>query len=307
MIVNIQSDAFPALESGVRARWAPIFLSPIRGSDERLVIGIAVVSERAFHIEAANALDRLRCLYLDQADIVIQVTGIVLDHLRSDLATRGLQALTDYRPVVTGVSLGTLREGEGVSLESIGVSWMKALSSLYDTQGSGVLKELDDADESFEAQYEALSGIDRLPKLVLEYVSSTKQSLEVFFRPDLSGRQRRRRSHEVSIDFSGSRLVANFGTLQSGQIARSVGLIKRRLWDLKVQRDSEKDQPFSRSHEMLIQMPSENDPQITERQFENIHTALVSLEQQADQEELRLEAFTSVADIGQRVLDAELA
>lgn len=307
MVVDLDSNAFPAFSSSTRAHWVPVFLSPIRGSQERLVIGVAVFNEAGFHIEAANALSRLQCLYGSQSDIVIQVAGIALDELRTDLAARAAEAVLDFLPSITGVSIGVLREGEGTSLEAIGVSWMSALSSLYDAETSAAEFETDDLEESFEERFGALARGDRLPKLVLDYVAEERVGLAHFFRADLNGKQRRRRSHEVSIDFTGSRLVANFGTLQAGQITRSVDLIKRRLWDLKVERDSETNDVFRRDHEMLIQIPARDDPQVSERQFENLEVARVALEEQADQEELRLEAFASVAAIGQRVLMVEKA
>ncbi|MGB3846248.1 MAG: hypothetical protein WA940_10300 [Sphingopyxis sp.] len=272
-----------------------------------MIIGVAVFNEAGFHIEAANALSRLQCLYGTQSDIVIQVAGITLDELQADLAARSAMAVVDFRPSITGVSIGEIREADGVSLQAIGASWMSALSSLYDAEVAGLNAETAALDDlSYEDKFEAFAGGDRLPKLVLDYVVEARSGLAGFFRSDLATQQqRRRRSHEVSIDFSGSQLVANFGTLSVGQISRSVDLIKRRLWDLKVDRDSETTNAFSRQHEMLIQMPSPNDPQVSERQFEHLEVARKALETQADQEELRLEAYTTVAEIGRRVLAAE--
>lgn len=307
MIVNLNSDSFPALENPVRANWAPIFLTPIRGSEERLIIGVAVFNDAGFHIEAANALGRLQCLYGSQSDIVIQVAGIALDELQAELSARAGMAIADFKPSITGVTAGEIRQADGVSLQAIGASWMSALSSLYDAEAAGLMSEgelLDDA--SYQDKFEAFAGGDRLPRLVLDYVVEERSGLAGFFRSDLANQQqRRRRSHEVSIDFSGSKLVANFGTLGVGQISRSVDLIKRRLWDLKVDRDSETVDTFSRQHEMLIQMPASDDPQVSEKQFENLEVARKALEAQADQEELRLEAYTTVAAIGRRVLTAE--
>ena len=305
MAVNLDRAAFPAFANSVRARWAPVILSPIRGSVERLVIGVAVFSDAEFHIEAANALGRLQCLYGSLGDIVIEVAGVALDQLRVALAERGADAVLDFRPSITGFTVGEVRVAEGISLKAIGVSWMRALSSFYDQTIDDMSLEADDPDSTYESRFETFSGRDRLPKLVLEFVTNERVGLAKFFRDDLSGRVRRRRSHEVSIDFAGSRLVANFGTLQAGQTARSVDLIKRRLWDLKVQRDSRKDEAFRREHEMLIQMPAMNDPQINDKQFENLELARQALEEQADQEELRLQAFASVGEIGIRVLEAE--
>jgi hypothetical protein len=307
MIVDLESSAFPAFASSIRAHWVPIFLSPIRGSEERLIIGVAVFNSSGFHIEAANALTRLQCLYGSQADIVIQVAGIVLDELKHDVALRSAQAFLDFRPSVTGLAIGEIREAEGVSLQAIGAAWMSALSSLYDPDAVAVALEADDPEATYEDRFEALASGDRLPALVLDYVIENRAGLASFFRSDLGKRPRRRRSHEVSIDFTGSKLVANFGTLQAGQLTRSVDLIKRRLWDLKVERDSATTSVFRREHEMLIQMPAANDPQVSEKQFENLEVARRSLEEQADQEDLRLEAFASVAEIGERVLAKEQA
>lgn len=307
MIVDLDSESFPSFAHSTRAKWAPIFLSPIRGSQERLVIGVAVFNDTGFHVEAANALSRLQCLYGLQADIVIQVAGIALDELTADFSAQSGDAIAKFRPSITGVSVGDVGDAEGASLQSIGAAWMGALSSLYDSSAVDISLEQEDLDGSFEGLFEALAGGDRLPKLVLDYVIGERVGLASFFRSDLTGRQRRRRNHEVSIDFSGSQLVANFGTLKVGQLGKSVDLIKRRLWDLKVDRDTETSLVFRRDHEMLIQIPARGDPQVSEKQFDNLEVARRSLEEQADQVELRMEAFTSVEDIGKRVLEAEPA
>jgi hypothetical protein len=82
---------------------------------------------------------------------------------------------------------------------------------------------------------------DRLPSLVLDYVTRRRPGLTEFFnetiRHDLP--TRRGNVSRVIIDYAGSRLVANFGTLSVVSHAASVDRIKRRLWDLKVARDQE--------------------------------------------------------------------
>jgi len=304
-IVQLDSAKFPAFIDSVHAHWVPVFLTPIRGSEERLVIGVAVFNSSAFHIEPANALSRLHCLYGSQADIVIQVAGIALDELTHYFIERPSESISNFHPSISGVHIGAPREGEGVSLQAIGVSWMGALSSLYDANSvSGDLSSTN-PDLSFEEQFSSSTVGDRLPILIRDYVINNRAGLARYFQQDIDEKPRRRRSYEVFLDFTGSKLVANFGTLQAGRVTSSVDLIKRRLWDLKVDRDSEKNTAFERKHEMLIQMPSADDPQISKKQFENLNTAREALEQQADQEELRLESFTSVAEIGERILTAE--
>ena len=100
--------------------------------------------------------------------------------------------------------------------------------------------------------------------------SPTRPGYARYFSADLGeGRRRRATRSEVLIDLSGSKLVANFGTLQ------------------KVERDRDPPAVMHRKHEMILQRPFPDDPQITERQQTKVSEALQALEQQADQEELR--------------------
>ena len=302
------SDTFPAFRRSIRARWAPVLLEPIAGSYERLVIGVAVVGENGFHLELANALDRLTCLYSNDAHWVVYAIQLGAEYLKQDLARRAAEAITDPQPAISSISIGECRDAEGESLEAIGASWMHALSSLYrdKIESSETLASVVDEDVGGEGD----GGADRLPSFVMNYVRERREGYFQYFRADLrEGRGRRLtgRSHEVLIDFSGSKLVANFGTLRAGGIVKSVHLIKRRLWDLKVERDREPNVVMVRQHEMILQSQPLDDPQVTSRQHASVQEALQALEKQADQEELRLRALNTVAEIGEHVLMAEAA
>jgi hypothetical protein len=302
------SATFPAFRRSIRARWAPVLLEPIAGSYERLVIGVAVVGENGFHLELANALDRLTCLYSNDAHGAVYAIQLAAEYLKQDLARRAAEAITDPRLAISSISIGECRDAEGESLEAIGASWMHALSSLYrdKIESSETLAGVVDEEVGGEGDGSA----DRLPSLVMNYVRERREGYFQYFRADLrEGRGRRLtgRSHEVLIDFSGSKLVANFGTLRAGGIVKSVNLIKRRLWDLKVERDREPNVVMVRQHEMILQSQPLDDPQVTSRQHASIQEALQALEKQADQEELRLRALNTVAEIGEHVLMAEAA
>ena len=186
---------------------------------------------------------------------------------------------------------------------------MSALSSLYVDENLAENTSSAEAPELASVSYAAQSG-DRLPFLVCDFVKAQRTGFLGFFSQDLrEGNARRVKgsSHKIVIDFSGSHLVANFGTLKAGALTTSVNLIKRRLWDLKVERDKVPNIALHRAHEMILQRPSKDDPQLSERQHENIDEALAALEVQADQEELRLRPLGSVKEIGQHLLKVELA
>ena len=300
---------FPSADRSVRAHWAPVLLSPISGSCERLVVGIAAVNSDGFHLELANALERLHCLYGDDAAAAVNAVLIAGRYLESDLARRSIDAIVSPDPAVSGISIGECREAEGLSLQSLAKSWMAALSSLYSPE-----KEQHELVEPVSSALAAASdgsdGGDRLPFLVCDYVKTQRKGFATYFSADLrEGRARRMKggSHKVVIDFAGPRLVANFGTLRAGSLTSSVHLIKRRLWDLKVERDKEPALLLSRAHEMILQRPPKDDPQVSEKQQANLAEAFEELEAQADQEKLRLLALDTVQAIGERILKYDVA
>lgn len=308
MDIPINTDIFPKLHDGVRAHWSPVFFEPISGSYERFVVGVAAFNQDGFHLEWANQLDRLKCFYGTDAIGAVSAIEIAGEYLEADLAKRATEAFTNPDPAVTGIAFGELREAEGASLESIARSWMSALSSLYIEP---VAEMLAVARPVLNAAAEVDQGSgDRLPFLVCDYVKSQREGFAGYFSADLrEGKQQRMRgsSHKVVVDFSGSRLVANFGTLKAGSLTSSINLIKRRLWDLKVERDRESGSEFAREHEMILQRPQKDDPQVTEKQQENLDEAFEALEHQADQEKLRLRALSSVRQIGDHILKVEAA
>lgn len=301
--------AFPSFQRSVRARWAPVMLEPIVGSFERLVIGVAAVSADGFHLEMANGLDRLECLYGAEAGSLIYAIKLMEEQLRHDLARRALDAIQEPASAISGMSVGQCRDGEGESLAAIAQNWLASLSSLYRAPSGVAADHLSQPVNDPEDIPEAVFG-NPLPRQVMDYVIGHRERFAGYFNVDIrEGRKRRfaGRSHEVHIDFAGSRLVANFEALVPARISTSITTIKRRLWDLKVERDSTPEITKGRRHEMLVHSPDIKNPLFTVKQHESIQEALHALEEQADQEELRLLPLRSITEIGDRILQAEAA
>jgi hypothetical protein len=303
---EIDPGEFPRFSQSVKAKWAPVLLQPIAGSYERFVIAIAVVGSNGFHVEGANALDKLECFYADDASGVSYAIELAISHLQQDLAKRAGRAISEPLPLIGGVSFGDCRDAEGPSLKAIGASWMQVMSSLYraDTQLAGDQIE----SERVAAIDDFRERNDRLPVLVMDYVKQRRTGLADYFSDEIQkGKTRNRSNSNVVVDFSGSKVVANFGTLHAGKVGRSVTVIQQRLWHLKVDRDRSDAALFRRRHEMLVYRPELNDPLVTERQQSNLNEAVQELVRQADTEDLRMVAFSSVDEIGNRILTAEAA
>lgn len=306
MKIALDTNMFPKLHESVRAHWAPVFFEPISGSYERFVVGVAAFNEAGFHLEWANQLDRLSCFYGANARGAISAIQIAGEYLEEDLAKRAGGAISEPDPAVTGVAFGEVREAEGNSLEAVAQSWMAALSSLYllGHEQSHAEREL------VEVAAETEGSGDRLPFLVCDYVKNKRVGIGDFFSADLREnrkRRARRNSQEPVIDFSGSRLVANFGTLKASSLPRSFELVKLRLWDLNTVQVRDDDTLAAREYEMILQRPAQDDPQVTDKQQNRLEEALKELEDQADEKSLRLRPLDTYQKIGDHVLKAEAA
>jgi hypothetical protein len=297
-------DDFPSSEGFIRAQWAPVLLRPILGSPEQVIIGVAAVNGADYHLERASSLARLECLLGNEAPVAILAANAGLDALKADLAARAHEALSNYRAVFSGVGIGELREAEGESLQAIARSWLSSLSSLSSREERSPAR----AKPAVADEGAVSPRRDRLPLLVLEYVKARRPDADKFFSREIrEQKQDSSNASAVKIDYSGSKIVANFGALLVSQHKRSVLRITKSLWDLKIDRDGEKTGWAKRDHEMIIQHPPLNDPQFTQKQLDTMGEALSQLTKQADQEEIRLRSMNSVAQIGDHLLQREAA
>jgi hypothetical protein len=299
MTTSPSNLTFPELSNTTRGRWAPVFLSPILGSPERFVIAVAAANARGFHIESANEMRRLSCLYGKSAETALFAAEVAIEELEAALSDRGEAALVEGSLVFSGVALGSVAEGEARSLKQIAKTWMSALSSLYRFQP--------DPNQIGSESHDGGSA-DRLPTLVLEHVSGRNPSLVNRFSEEIRTNRKRRSSSAIAginIDFNGSRLVANFATMNSSASALSVDRIKRKMFDLKVRRDKEEGLFEAREHEMILFTPPKDSPLVSEKQLERVDEALASLKEQSDNEGFGFFALHDVPDIGARILTAE--
>ena len=306
--IVFDTGSFPTFSQHVFAKWAPVLLEPIAGSYERLVVGCAVANEQGFHLEMANALSRLSCLYADRANGVMFAVELASKALLQDLSERRLDALHTPKGLLSGVVLGQVRDAEGESVEAIARDWMAVLSSLYEPKEEATLQR--PLSVAMQLAETAKKADDRLPQLVLKHVSARNLAIALHFSSRITaGKQRRRRSaaHEVEIDYRGRHLVANFATLTAGRLAPAVGNIKQRLWDLKIDRERDLVATAGHSHELMIQVPRPDDPQVTEKQYANLENEYKGLMEQADELKLVLRQFNTAEQIGQHILEKEAA
>lgn len=299
-----KADSLPSFENPTCATWAPILLNPIPGSYDTLIVGIAIANESGVHVEMANQLQRLNCFYGDRASGVIFSIGIAEKLIQDDLSSRGLDAIILPTQFLTGVSLGSPRKGEGEGLASIARSWLESLSSLQSEQPFHV------AVTGLAEQVVAYAREARrpLPQSVLKHVNERMPEISRYFSGRiLSGRRYRVKPNEIDIDYRGQRLVANIAALKLSRVNSQVGLIKQRLYDLKLDRERSVDVGDGRVHELIVEVSEEAKASLSRSQeasFRDVTTAMVK---QADDLSLRFLQFDSAEKIAEHIVEKEAA
>lgn len=305
--VDIPMGDFPAIDSEKEATWAAIICRPKQASWEQFVVGIVAVDGDGFHIEAANRLSRLGCLYDERAMPIILSVEIAISWLEEVLSS-GVKKLSELDFPVENISFGDCQTASGLSCREISELWMGSLSSFYEkTSNDFALKAAAVVEASLhEVERQPL----RLPVQVLGIIEKKNTALLEYFHEDVRSRSTRRvrANARIKIDYDGPRLSANIDRFNVDAPSSTVGTLKQRMWDLAIQRDkSTKSTRGSKAFEMLVDFPKYRMIDKRPKSISRIQDHLHELTQQADREEIRLRTLSGAREIGEHILLLESA
>lgn len=306
----LREISFPPADQYKPAQWAPIYIEPIAGSGERLLVGVAAVSKEGVAVKRAH-LKKLDCLFGESAIALMHICEIALLSIEDDLKKRGGAALLEPRPGVSGVHVAPPLNAMALSVDALADQWLHSLSSL-----SRGVQAPNSEEEGIDVGSEGVSDSSiSLPRLVHDVVVARAPSLERYFRPELRPsarreRRPRRRAFDVRVDYSGGRVVANMATLLSTQPTRLVSGLKQKLWDLDAFRGRRVTPgvlsfPDARGHELLLLRPtslSGVEAEILVPQMEEMLAALID---QADPLEIRVRPFSTIDVMASHILTVE--
>lgn len=304
-LIDIPLSDFPSLDLTRKTNWAPILCQPKEASWERFVVGIVAIDEDGFHIEVANRLSRLGCLYDDRAMPIALAVEIAMGWLEEALS-KGHTTLSEVVFPVSNISLGDCQVASGIQCKEVAQQWMGSLSSFYESSNTdGKLQPLETVSEAMDA---IVARPLRLPVQVLTIIERHDISLLEYFHEDVRKRstRRARANARVKIDYNGRRLSANIDRFNVDLPSATVGQLKQRMWDLAIQRD--RTIATSQSHkafEMLVDFPRHRLLDKRQSSVERIQEHLRELTKQADREEIRLQTMSGANEIGEHILKME--
>jgi hypothetical protein len=130
-MLKLNRSLFPERPSNfISISVVPVLYRPILGSPEQFVIGILCFSAGGCHLERANRLEKLACLYGDNSTGVLLAIALGLDVLEAAIRSPDFSA-ADFKSAVSGMYLGELNLTENSSLEAAARIWLSAQCSLF--------------------------------------------------------------------------------------------------------------------------------------------------------------------------------
>jgi hypothetical protein len=212
------------------ARWWPIRVEPLPGSGEQLTIGVVVAVAGKHLVKLAPELDRLRCLYDQQARVLIDAASIVASDMRA-LLDKG-QAPDK---LLSEVSLGGFRLGEprpaiGESIEEIADLALATSSSFAARLASSVMVAADQV----EVAADAYRPTGKLRRVVQQLVVARNPQLKSAFNAPIAKVNRRRAPR---LDFRGARLAATFDDVSPRSVSDALQATRISIYTLDLHRD----------------------------------------------------------------------
>lgn len=294
-MARIDSSMFP--DSGrSAASWAPVYIEPMIGSGERLTACVVVVGDSgAFSVDVAIRAKALKCMYGDQAEVLVALIDLLQLSLQDHLALGG--GLADWISPLKSSFLGPIRPAVGGDITEVSLRAMTLVASLSEVFEVGSAPVPESAGSS--------PDVDRWLQQIRASVRDKAERLdvrfngEVFIKPGAS---------PTKIGYLGDRIAANFDTLVPGpNLSNRRIRAKARLVDLQILRDQVDRIAPRTSYELMLWVPEKNSPGYSQRNLDAAFAALSELEEFGDKHELRVHGLKAPEEAAERILQLEAA
>jgi hypothetical protein len=288
-------EMFPSVPP-TTAEWAPVYLEPLHGSGERIVVAVVCVDANNRGASRVAASPRVwKCMYGEQAQRVAGLAALILESFEDHVAAKG--TLGQWLLPSQNCSLGPIRLAHGITLEAIVEQGIRLTSSLStpDELKSAIVEE------SAET---SLVQVERFIQRVKEATLIRASEFEQRFNRTVSVVSG---AEPTSIGYIGIEMAANFDVLMPGRhsLPRKRTRAKAKLLDLQALRDQVDLLGGRQSYELLLWVPPENSPQFSDADLKRSEQVFLELEEIADKHQLRVEKMFSAEDAAKRILFVE--
>jgi hypothetical protein len=270
-IPKFDEEGFP-LPPTLKARWAPLFFEPIRGSGERLTVAIIIKSGTEAQIRSVLRSDAIRMLYGRHSAGIRGLVELTVDSLSVHLKKNKTPAT--WAAPVSGFFPGDFRNAVSSSIDGIVAQAIQRCASLSSLNMFDITQEAAKA----ENEQAAVRLVDR----VKDVVSKRKLELVPYFN---QAGKLVDEGRPIRFGFLGKGVVAHFQQLRPIRIFESQFNARARLWEL------------SRAHHLLessssacliLQLPRVHDINFSPEELRATESAFEELVEEAKSESLSI-------------------
>jgi len=275
------------------AKWAAIYMEPILNSGERITIGIAAVGmDGAISVRPTLNLEQLKCVYgkggIELLNSATFCLGLIEAHLRTT-------NLFDWKPTVSGILVGEVREAAGNELSSIIANAMRLTASF--SHGAHELTE----SNQLMVVAPTITREDNWINIVKQNVRNTKPDYYRYFNTEMH----LERGLPTVFDYVGARYAANLTEIPSGnanKLKNSLNSSRVKLWTLARLKDL---WHTTQNCELIIKHPPLR-ASLSASAVDEISDVIYQLREESNAEGLSIFDVVSAEQASSRILEKEL-
>ncbi|MFI8417681.1 hypothetical protein ACQKDS_14585 [Serratia sp. NPDC078593] len=269
--------------------WMPVYLEPMLGSGERLVIIVAAVTSTGEAlVKPAIRKEVIEAMYGFKSSGFTNMVELISTSLSHHLNQN--KSFTGWQPPVTGISVGEPRQAASSSATGIlrqAVSLSSSLSSLLDDEMLSSKKRTGTTKEK-----------DRWSTQLIDAVIKEDIHREVFFNRQYVFSDGHR---PAKIFYLSDYAAINTGKLLPSNLNELVRDGKAKISDLSMIKKN--SNLFDRStHEMVVFRPSDDNPAYSEKKIALINSAFLALQDLAHAYDVSITSVNSIEQAARIIL-----
>jgi hypothetical protein len=251
----------------MKANWIPLFWEPVKGTGERLMVGVVANYEGEFIHQKIIRDDVLDALYGKQSanpkKMINEALAIALELIKSI----GFPEIAKHSPEIFGLHFGKYRETEAISFNDL----MRQIALLHSSLAN--LDSFDDLDESDTPSQEDTNK--RFVTEVKEAIMERRPDLLMYFNKSgklMEGGQL------VKFGYLSSKAVLHFSVINASRQSSGVRDARARLWELS----NAQHYASIKSAALITAVPRGDDPTLGVNQKDQLKANIKEIEREAD-------------------------
>lgn len=272
----------------MKANWIPLFWEPVKGTGERLMVGVVAHYDDVFIQQKIIRDDVLDALYGKQSSNPKKLINEALNIALELVKYIGFTEVAKQSPEIFGLHFGKYKETDAISYNDL----MRQVALLHSSLAN--LDSFEDLDES-----DAPSQEDTNKRFVTEVREMVMERRPDLIRHFNKSGQLTENGQLVKFGYLSSKAVLHFSVINASRQSGGVRDARARLWELS----NAQHYASIKSAALITAVPRIDDPTIGSNQKISLEANVKEIEKEADGREMRFFPVHSSLDGALKVIE----